>query len=93
MSGMRAQWVALLPGVVPELRLLSVQNFTCCPLVCGFPLDSPVSSNCPKHAGRQTGYAKLPLGTNECVNLCAWYTEMDWGPIRGAFPHLAPQCP
>lgn len=29
---------------------------------------------------------KLPLGVNDCVNMCAWCSVMDWLFIQSLFP-------
>lgn len=39
-----------------------------------------------KIAGTWIGYAQLPLGVNDCANVCAWCLSMDWHPIQGLFP-------
>lgn len=53
-----------------DLELLSACCFACSLRVAsgfsGFLLLSQ------KHVGRRTGYAKLSVGMNECVNVCVW---------------------
>lgn len=56
------------PGFNPELRLLFLWRFVLflwCSL--GSPLGSLVTSHCPKHACKQTGYTKITLAVNVCV--------------------------
>lgn len=64
----------------PELRLLSVQSFTCSPYV-RFVLSSPVSSHFPKHilVGGST-----VLSVSERRNVCAW---------SDLYSHLTPRTP
>lgn len=53
-----------------DLALQFVWSFSSSPDVCvGF---------LPPSKSMQTGYAKLPLGGKECMNVCAWWPVTDW---------------
>lgn len=56
-----------------EFGLLSVWNFACSPGVhVGFLWVVLFPSTSQKHAFRWMGYTKLPIGVDECANVCAW---------------------
>lgn len=64
--------------------VLSVEFHTVPLCWCGFPLGFLVSPHLPKHADRQTGYSKFPLGVNENVSV--------WTGVRSRVCfHLAPR--
>lgn len=67
--------------------LLTVCCFTRSPFVClGFLRVLQL----PKPAGKLIHYDRLPLGVNDCVDVCVCCPVMDWHPTRGVFSHLVP---